>query len=179
MTADRRSPSSFFRRAASPCGNARSHIAPADCGLSLVAVCRLEDRDGTRRTKTRCTSPAELAAPRPACCCALRRRWSQRLAHGDTSRSRTGQTCAGITGCRRNGCVLTSARLASFKSDVATRAAVYHAEFGQPDLLDSVWKWRCSVTASLRLRIILRYPMLVVTPFAEVVLSRCNGQRNQ
>ena|ERR1035441_80493 len=68
-----------------------------------------------------------------------------------------------------------------FQSDVAGGTAIDDSEPRQPDLLDPVVvvevALQCNrVSAVPNQRQIL---LLVVTPFAEVVLGRCNGQRNQ
>src|ERR1700690_3821385 len=65
-----------------------------------------------------------------------------------------------------------------FQSDVAGGAAIDNAEPGKPDLLDPV------VEVSLQCNRVSPGPnqrqvlLLVVAPFTEVILRRCNGQRN-
>ena len=68
-----------------------------------------------------------------------------------------------------------------FQSDVASGAAIDDSELRQPDLLDSVVVvevalQRDRVSAAANQRQIL---FLIVAPFAEVILGRCNGQQNQ
>ena len=68
-----------------------------------------------------------------------------------------------------------------FQSDVAGGAAIYDSQLRKPDLLDPVvvleMALQCDrVSPAPNQRQIL---VLVMTPFAEVVLGRCNGQRNQ
>ncbi len=66
-----------------------------------------------------------------------------------------------------------------FQSDVAAGAAVDHAEFGQPDLLDAALKvplQRVGVAA------VADHPeiaVLVVPPLAEEILRRSDRQRSQ
>lgn len=66
-----------------------------------------------------------------------------------------------------------------FQSGVAGGATIYDSEPRKPDLLDSVvevaLQCYCFSAAPNQCQILF----LVVTPFTEVVLSRCNGQRNQ
>src|SRR5271157_5346324 len=67
------------------------------------------------------------------------------------------------------------------QSDVAGGAAIHDSELRKPDLLDSLVFVEVTLqcdrlsTAPNQLQILL----LVVTPFTEVILGRCNGQRNQ
>ena len=68
-----------------------------------------------------------------------------------------------------------------FQSDVAGGAAIDDSELRKPDLLDAVVFVEVAlqgyrVSTGLNQREIL---LLIVTPFAEVILGRCNGQRNQ
>ena len=66
-----------------------------------------------------------------------------------------------------------------FQSDVAGRAAIDDSELRKPDLLDPVVEvaLQCDrVSPRPNQRQIL---LLVMAPFAEVILGRCNGQRNQ
>jgi hypothetical protein len=68
-----------------------------------------------------------------------------------------------------------------FQSDVAGGTAIYDSELRKPDLLDSIVFVKVAlqgyrVSAAHNQRQIL---LLVVTPFAEVVLGWCDGQRNQ
>ncbi len=66
-----------------------------------------------------------------------------------------------------------------FQSGVTGGAAIYHSELRNPYLLDAVVEvalqcHRFSPAPNQR-----RVLILVVTPFTEVILGRCNGQRNQ
>ncbi len=68
-----------------------------------------------------------------------------------------------------------------FQSNVAGGAAIDDSELRQPDLLDAVVfvkvaLQRHRVSPALNQRKIL---FLVVTPFTEMILGRCTGQRNQ
>lgn len=65
-----------------------------------------------------------------------------------------------------------------FQSNVAGRAAIDDSQLWKPYLLDPRVKMalQCQrVSARSNQRQIL---ILVVTPFTEVILCRCNGQRN-
>ncbi len=66
-----------------------------------------------------------------------------------------------------------------FQSDVASGAAIDDSELRKPDLLDSVVEVapQCDcVSSGPDQRQVL---FLIVAPFTEVILSRCDGQRNQ
>ena len=84
-----------------------------------------------------------------------------------------------MTGWVRNGWMGTSAKAGFLQSDVATRAAVNHAEFGQPDLLNAALK---VALQRIGIAAIADHPeiaVLIVTPLAEEILRGSNRQRNQ
>src|SRR6266849_3482541 len=64
------------------------------------------------------------------------------------------------------------------QSNVARRAAIHHSEFGQPDLLDAVLEMALQgdgLAAAANQGQVL---FLIMTPFAEMVFCRSNGQRD-
>ena len=70
------------------------------------------------------------------------------------------------------------AKAGLFQSDVAGGATIDNSEPGKPDLLDPVVEVSLQgdrVSPGANQRQVL---LLVVAPFTEVILRRCNGQRN-
>ena len=88
-------------------------------------------------------------------------------------------TGCGITGCLRNGCCVTSERLASFSPRWQVCAAIHDAQLRQPDLVNArlhaaAQTYRIAAIADQR-----DVFALITMPLAEVILCRRDGQCQQ
>src|ERR1700686_336427 len=80
---------------------------------------------------------------------------------------------------RAEGLIRNIRETGFFQPDVATGAAVYDSEFGQPDLLDPAVK---VALQRIRIAAVADHPeiaVLIVPPLAEEILRRSNRQRTQ
>ncbi len=66
-----------------------------------------------------------------------------------------------------------------FQSDVATGAAVDHAEFGQPDLLDAALEVALQRVGVAAVADHPEIAVLVVPPLAEEILGGSDGERRE